>query len=149
MIFPISMRQLIVVFVLGAGALYSQTLTINNADRPSLTPHFYIGDHYRYEITNGPPNQPVSDYVCRLGVFCTWQDFGNTNANGYAIVEGYDEPQNQGDYEQTWYVGGVQVGPALHFWVRPITAGGVTVLVNGSFDDSPDWVHPNSDIPPQ
>ncbi len=76
MIFPISMRQLIVVFVLGAGALYSQTLTINNADRPSLTPNFYIGDHYRYEITNGPPNQPVSDYVCRLGVFCTWQDFG-------------------------------------------------------------------------
>ena len=60
------------------------------------------------------------------------------------MIEGQDGPDNVGDYQQTWYVGGIQVGPVLSFWVH-FSPSGVTILVNGSFDDSPDWVNPGSD----
>lgn len=91
-------------------------VSIRNLTRPGAI-DFAVGESFLV-VVFGPPNQRVTNSSVHDGVPVAPGNFANTAANGYLSIGGRFGTIDQGEWVQTWSVGGVPAVPTLDFFVR-------------------------------
>ena len=103
------------------------TVTLSNLSRPGQS--FQSGDSFRLSISGAAPNSPVSASSTQNGVSQGTNSFGSTDGSGNFSTTGTFYPTNVGTWQETWTVGGQNVGN-VSFSVGP--AGGAPVAASST-----------------
>jgi len=108
----------ILVFLLGSTALFAQTVALNNTSNSVLSPDFVVGDSFTVNISGAAANATVSVVSYQNGVSNTGGvpfSVGTTNSSGDWSTFGSMSASNTGNWQETWYVNGTQLGSEIDF----------------------------------
>jgi hypothetical protein len=98
----------LVAFGLFSSAAEGQSVSIQD----TTSGNFYVGDYWTLTVMGGGYSDVEG---CTSGV-C--EDFGLTDQNGAFSINGQFSSDEVGEWQETWYVGGVEASPApLSFYV--------------------------------
>jgi len=109
-----------------SAAAQTPTVQLTNLTRGGT--NFIVGDEWRIDIT-GPPHEEVKVCATHNGQSLGCTVYGETDATGRFVLSGIMDPSTVGSWVETWYVGGVQATPVLHFEVYPPPCEGFAVPV--------------------
>jgi hypothetical protein len=105
-----------------------QTVQMFNITRPG-NPNFVVGDTWKVTLT-GAPNQPVTAAGTANGVAWGPVNEGQSDGGGNFSATGVFGGASIGNYTETWYIAGGQVGPTLSFKVNAVPTAQIANLLH-------------------